>query len=152
MAELDFVKLGEVEALDSVPDGANALVEVEGEIKRVPGAGLGGGIKTAILRLTIVNGDDATTYTATCENMTFGKAKATMLAGEPLAVLIGLDLGAEFGSDESMPSWFYANGIAWLADSQELYIDCAISGMAVGLSWTADDITGEETNSGARAE
>lgn len=43
MAEHTFKKLGEVEALPEVPEGANAFIEVNGEVKRVPGDGLGGG-------------------------------------------------------------------------------------------------------------
>lgn len=105
MAELDFVKLGEVEALDSVPDGANALVEVEGEIKRVPGSGLGGGagIKTAIFRpitdsgsaasaiSTLAAGDGARTdngsssnkmtFEAECLNMTVSEAAEIIASG-----------------------------------------------------------------------
>lgn len=38
----EFTKLSQVEALAEVPENANALVEVEGAIKRVPGSGLGG--------------------------------------------------------------------------------------------------------------
>lgn len=43
MAEYNFKRLTDVEALPEVPEGANALVEVNGEVKRVPGDGLGGG-------------------------------------------------------------------------------------------------------------
>lgn len=39
----EFKKLGDVEALDEVPENANALIEVDGAIKRVPGSNLGGG-------------------------------------------------------------------------------------------------------------
>lgn len=102
MAELDFVKLGEVEALDSVPEGANALVEVDGEIKRVPGSGLGGGagIKTAIFTAkpesaasaisTLAAGDGARTdngssnkltVEAECLNMTIYEAAEIIASG-----------------------------------------------------------------------
>ena len=43
MTEYTFKKLGDVEALSEVPEGANAFIEVGGEVKRVPGDGLGGG-------------------------------------------------------------------------------------------------------------
>ena len=48
----EFKRLSDVEALTEVPEGANALVEIDGIIKRVPGSGLGGdtGIKTAIIK------------------------------------------------------------------------------------------------------
>lgn len=39
----EFKTLGSVEALIEVPENANALVEVDGAIKRVPGGALGGG-------------------------------------------------------------------------------------------------------------
>lgn len=39
----EFKTLGSVEALTEVPENANALVEVDGAIKRVPGSALGGG-------------------------------------------------------------------------------------------------------------
>ena len=38
----EFKTLGSVEALTEVPENANALVEVDGAIKRVPGGALGG--------------------------------------------------------------------------------------------------------------
>ena len=38
----EFKTLGSVEALTAVPENANALVEVDGAIKRVPGGALGG--------------------------------------------------------------------------------------------------------------
>lgn len=94
MATYDFRKLGDVEALESVPENANALVEVGGDIKRVPGSNLGGGgIPTAILKMDMGGSDgksvaslresraSAEIYTATCDNMTFAEVKALMLAG-----------------------------------------------------------------------
>lgn len=79
----EFKKLGEVEALESVPEGANALIETNGEIKRVPGSGLGGGggIKTAILVLD-TESMAAETQTATCSNMTYDEVKAIALAAQ----------------------------------------------------------------------
>lgn len=43
----EFQKLSEVEALTEVPEGASALIEVNGDIKRVPGSSLGG--KTLVI-------------------------------------------------------------------------------------------------------
>lgn len=103
-----FTKLSEVPSLEEVPDGANAIIEVDGEIKRVPGDGLGGGatIPTAIIRMDTSSflGDDEaspssinlasggmsrlapdpTIYTGTCDNMTYDEAKAILQAGNPL--------------------------------------------------------------------
>lgn len=39
----EFKKLSDVTLLDSVPEGATVLAEVDGAIRRVPGDGLGGG-------------------------------------------------------------------------------------------------------------
>lgn len=96
----EFKKLGEVEALEEVPDGANALIEVNGDIKRVPGTGLGGGggIKTAIIKSSEYDNAIAGVQTAlvsvthSCINMTFEEAYTTMAAGEPLAVMFMLNV------------------------------------------------------------
>lgn len=91
----EFTKLGEVEALEKVPKGANALIEIEGDIKRVPGDSLSGGIKTAIIKSSdyddvLAGGtpadEDAVTFS--CVNMTFGEALAEVMAGKPLGVMI----------------------------------------------------------------
>ena len=90
----EFKKLGEVEALSEVPENANALIEVDGSIKRVPGSGLGGatGIKTAIIRDSSYTSyiseisPMASRNVFECINMTFEEAYETLLNGEPLAV------------------------------------------------------------------
>lgn len=102
----EFQKLSEVEALVEVPEGANALIEVNGDIKRVPGSGLGGatGIKTAIIKDS--NYDNAVaemlnpapapsealapSITYECLNMTFEEAYETMANGEPLQAVLML--------------------------------------------------------------
>lgn len=45
----EFKRLGEVEALNEVPENANVLVEVGGAIKRVPGSSLGGGSSEVVI-------------------------------------------------------------------------------------------------------
>lgn len=91
----EFTKLGEVEALEKVPKGANALIEIAGDIKRVPGDSLNGGIKTAIIKSSDYDdvlaggtsvGGDAVTYS--CVNMTFEEALAEVKAGKPLNVMV----------------------------------------------------------------
>lgn len=96
----EFKKLSEVEALNEVPDGANALIEVGGEIKRVPGNGLGGagGIATAIIKSSdydnavagistfAVSGAPPVTYS--CINMTYEEAREILKAGKPLTSMI----------------------------------------------------------------
>ena len=101
----EFTKLSEVEALAEVPENANALIEVDGTIKRVPGSGLGGdkGIKTAIIKSSDYDNALAGLQTTdvvkpevtySCLNMTFEEAYQTMASGEPLqAVFMGVGEG-----------------------------------------------------------
>lgn len=92
---LDFKKIGDVELLESVPDTANAVVEVDGAFKRVPGSNLGGGVKTAIIKASnydnrvalLQTADSSDSVTYSCINMTFEEAYSTMAAGDPLVVL-----------------------------------------------------------------
>lgn len=101
----EFQKLSEVEALAEVPEGANALIEVNGDIKRVPGSGLGGatGIKTAIIKSSdyddavagLINSApkvaaSAPSITYECLNMTFEEAYEIMSNGEPLQAVLML--------------------------------------------------------------
>lgn len=102
----EFKKLSEVEALNEVPDGANALVEVGGEIKRVPGNGLGGagGIATAIIKssdydsavagVSTYIASGAPTVTYSCINMTYEEARQILTSGQPLAVMMMYVRGA----------------------------------------------------------
>lgn len=92
----EFKKLSEVETLDKVPEGANAFIEIDGEVKRVPGEGLGGGIKTAIIKSSdydnVLAGSQGRAsaepeVTYECINMTFEEAYQTMEMGKPLMVL-----------------------------------------------------------------
>lgn len=141
----EFKKLGEVEALEEVPDGANALIEVNGDIKRVPGSNLGGGggIKTAIIKSS--NYDNAIaglqttqggveTITYSCVNMTFEEAYATMAAGEPLAVMFML-------SDEGVINVY---GMA-VMDTTGYFavplIACQEANMEIAVYWTADGLS-----------
>lgn len=124
MATYDFRKLGDVEALESVPENANALVEVGGDIKRVPGSNLGGGggIPTAILKIDTDELDGKSVaslkgskvgdpiYTATCDNMTFAEVKALMLAGEPVSVIIG---STQTTSNSADAIWSHASYVMY---------------------------------------
>ena len=90
-----FKRLSEVEALTEVPEGAKVLAEVGGVIRRVPGSGLGGGIKMAIIKSS--NYDQMIQYmkgelpsppsgdvTYECINMTFEEAYDALANGEPM--------------------------------------------------------------------
>lgn len=98
---MEFKRLADVEALTEIPEGANAFVEVDGEIKRVPGEGLGGagGFKTAVIKSDIydealahmnnggrMSADPEPTYS--CINMTFEEAYSTLESGEVLKAIL----------------------------------------------------------------
>lgn len=61
----DFKKLADVEALTEVPEGATVLAEVGGQVKRIPGEGLGGGGFTVVF--TITEDEDSGERTVTCD-------------------------------------------------------------------------------------
>lgn len=125
----EFKKLGDVELLDTVPENANAFIEADGEIRRVPGSNLGGGggIPTAILHMTydtgtasavsladlasgtatLAAGDNArssaaTIYTATCDNMTFAEARDLLLAGEAFDARLVIDATGMIGEGTTL--------------------------------------------------
>lgn len=128
----EFTKLADVPALEEVPEGANAFIEVDGEVRRVPGDGLGGGggIPTAIIHLNMDSSNptsvaaladltggtatasasdvalaatESTIYTGTCDNMTYDEAKATLLAGEPLDARVLI--GMDMGEAGAVFEW-----------------------------------------------
>ena len=115
----DVQKLADVELLEEVPDGASAFVAVNGDVKRVPGSGLGGGggIATAILRFDIESNasTNAVTMAATipvnklpitCDNYTYEQARAVLEAGNPLTAMI-------FVSQNNMSGWTSCSQIAF---------------------------------------
>lgn len=153
---LEFDRLGEVEALSEVPEGANVLGEVDGEIVRLPGSGLGGGggIKTAIIKssnydnmlaglMTAV--DQGTPITYSCTNMTFEEAYETMAKGEPLAVIIMCweeNIGAVCQPGVSVFGGDYMFGVPCLLVGKGLISD------TIQLFWTADGLSVDEPSSG----
>lgn len=97
----DFQKLADVELLEEVPDGASVFVAVNGDVKRVPGSGLGGGgIATAILRfasesdasenavMPAISLPTVKKLPITCDNYTYAQARAVLEAGNPLAAML----------------------------------------------------------------
>lgn len=130
----DFQKLADVELLEEVPDGASAFVAVDGVVKRVPGSGLGGGgVATAILRLTSESNASTKEVTIkklpiTCDNYTYEQARAVLEAGNPLTAMI-------FMSGNNMSGWASCSSIAILDN----YIGMLFN-TADGLSiyWNAD--------------
>lgn len=152
--DYNFKKLSEVDALTEVPEGANALIEINGEIKRVPGSGLGGatGIKTAIIKdseydnmiSNLISGGAAPAIAAPaityeCINMTFEEAYETMENGEPLSVF------GMFNAEGATNLY----GISAFAGTM-LGVPCIMIVFSVGSSitaqlfWTADGLSTEE--------
>lgn len=152
--DYNFKKLSEVDALTEVPEGANALIEINGEIKRVPGSGLGGatGIKTAIIKdseydnmiSNLISGGAAPAIAAPaityeCINMTFEEAYETMKNGEPLSVF------GMFNAEGTTNMY----GISAFAGTT-LGVPCIVIAFGVGSSiiaqlfWTVDGLSTEE--------
>lgn len=138
----EFQKLSEVEALTEVPEGANALIEVNGDIKRVPGSGLGGGKTLVIIGSDFTNDSvqerlagPVVTYTA---NMTFDEAMEAFYNCE-------LTSGVLYTySDNNGPVMATMFGI--FDDSINLGTTCLVmtSPLEGELFWTADGISTEQ--------
>ena len=114
----DFQKLADVELLEQVPDGASAFVAVDGDVKRVPGSGLGGGgVATAILRLSSESNAStkavmlkvtlpANKLPITCDNYTYEQARAVLTAGDPFTAML-------YKSENNIPGWVSCLQIAF---------------------------------------
>lgn len=82
-----FKKIGATNMLETAPDNANVVCEVNGEVNRVPATKIGGGgIKVAIIKQT------GNTYS--CDNMTYEEAVGYLTNGVPF--LIFIFSGAEY--------------------------------------------------------
>lgn len=82
-----FKKIGATNMLETAPDNANVVCEVNGEVNRVPATKMGGGgIKVAIIKQT------GNTYS--CDNMTYEEAVGYLTNGVPF--LIFIFSGAEY--------------------------------------------------------
>ena len=76
-----FKKIGATNMLETAPDNANVVCEVNGEVNRVPATKIGGGgIKFAIIKQT------GNTYS--CDNMTYEKAVEYLTNGVPFLIYI----------------------------------------------------------------
>lgn len=160
----EFKKLADVEALPEVPEVATVFAEVNGEVKRIPSSGLGGVVKTAIIKDSRY--DDAVasmmnpgspepldavepevTVTLSCLNMTFEEAYETMANGEPLdakAMVV-------FNSPMVIPAQAITFvGIAAFGVPAIVFY-ALIDGMSFNLFWTADGISTEPPAGGEDA-
>lgn len=76
-----FKKIGATNMLETAPDNANVVCEVNGEVNRVPATKIGGGgIKVAIIKQT------GNTYS--CDNMTYEEAVEYLTNGVPFLIFI----------------------------------------------------------------
>ena len=76
-----FKKIGATNMLETAPDNANVVCEVDGEVNRVPATKIGGGgIKAAIIKQT------GNTYS--CDNMTYEEAVEYLTKGVPFLIYI----------------------------------------------------------------
>ena len=76
-----FKKIGATNMLETAPDNANVVCEVNGEVNRVPATKIGGGgIKVAIVKQT------GNTYS--CDNMTYEEAVEYLTNGVPFLIYI----------------------------------------------------------------
>lgn len=82
-----FKKIGATNMLETAPDNANVVCEVNGEVNRVPATKIGGGgIKVAIIKDTGSG--------LSCDNMTYEEAVEYLTNGAPF--LIFIFMGAEY--------------------------------------------------------
>ena len=91
MSNLTYKTADQLPIMEEVTDNTYVLVEESGQIKRVSGSNLGGGIKTAMITCNIVN------EVFECTNMTFEEAYQAMTTGESIdciATLIVNDLAS----------------------------------------------------------
>lgn len=76
-----FKKIGATNMLETVPDNANVVCEVNGEVNRVPATKIGGGgIKVAIIKPTGSG--------LSCDNMTYEEAVEYLTNGVPFLVFL----------------------------------------------------------------
>lgn len=131
----DFQKLADVELLEEVPDGASAFVAVNGDVKRVPGSGLGGGgcVATAILRMDSENNASTKAVTMavsipvnklpiTCDNYTYAQARAVLESGNPFTAMIFMSEGNLLGWKNCSQVALFDNYIvmAFITDKEQV--------------------------------
>lgn len=140
----DFQKLADVELLGEVPDGASAFVAVNGDVKRVPGSGLGGGggVATAILRLSSESNASAKAVKReviqptvnklpiTCDNYTYAQARAILEAGNPFAAVL-----YEFHGNSALCS--YSLNVS-LTEQYIVITFYSLKGPSTSRFWNAD--------------
>lgn len=145
---MEFMKLADVEVVETATETDKVLIEQNGEIKRVPKTEVGGGgaIKTVIIKSSdydnaiagVQTMASAPEITCECINMTFEEAYQTMASGEPLSLLGMLVFN-------NAPVCTTRGSIAFLG--MVLGVPCiGISFMRpqIDLFWTANGLSTEE--------
>lgn len=129
----EFKKLGDVEALEEVPENANALIEVDGAIKRVPGSNLGGGgggVQVATLNFIHATVDSSGCFVGVCNEMTYEEAYERLTSGQSIAITILTDSGTNiYLSTPTSVSVNTSNG--------NIYIECSRTN---NITWNASSI------------
>ena len=158
----EFKKLADVEALPEVPEVATVFAEVNGEVKRIPSSGLGGVVKTAIIKDSryddaiasmmangggggpasapmVADADPRPAFDLSCLNMTFEEAYETMAAGEPL------DAKVMIVAEGPMVISAQAVGFAGIAMTgvPMIVLIGNVNKTTITLFWTADGISTE---------
>ena len=117
-----FKKIGATNMLETAPDNANVVCEVNGEVNRVPVAKIGGGIKVAIVKQT------GSTYS--CDNMTYEEAVECLTNGVPF--LIFTFNGAEY---------MLAREVSYDGTSRIGFSATTVLGKTKEYEWTSAGIT-----------
>ena len=115
-----FKKIGTTNMLETAPDNANVVCEVNGEVNRVPATGFSG-IKVAIIKQT------GGTYS--CDNMTYEKAVEYLTNGVPFLIFVFGGAGYEIARA------VYYNGTSKI----EVF---STTSSNPAYSWTSAGITG----------
>lgn len=131
----EFTKLADVPALEEVPEGANAFIEVDGEVRRVPGDGLGGGGGESVATLDFSSGEISSDgqYIGICSGMTFEQAYERMMNGE--SIVINVLTGNQSSGYRSLSS---ASSITISSGSERIQIK---SPKTNTIWWTASGIS-----------
>lgn len=157
----EFKRLADVETLSEVPENATVLAEVNGEIKRVPGNGLGGSGNGIVLVMdapeaspNMLVSADPVLYTFTA-NMDFADAMEAFRAYEiTSAVVYGLASVMGLNTLEGAAvEDFYAMDLATAIDVTAIFgIDCLVFTTMMSrmtIFWTAEGISTEEPGGGS---
>lgn len=113
----EFKTLGSVEALTEIPENANALVEVDGAIKRVPGGALGGSGGEEIF---ILQYDPESNVFSFNEDASLKIIDIIVQGGFP-AIILNISDGSTYDSGRVTSLNFYHGSLAGSGDFLTIY-------------------------------